>query len=135
MLCCLYKSTVDDLSFELLASSLRADAGDLSTFVEALAGKLEGALPQATRVERAGSLLSRSKRVRRLSVELGENRYELSAEGGRVESRRARAVRGIVLKTEALPLEQWIDELSRDLAREAEQSEQARLALQRLLGA
>jgi hypothetical protein len=40
-----------------------------------------------------------------------------------------------VLKTERLPLDEWIDDLSRALTEEAQRSEQARLALQRLLGA
>jgi len=31
--------------FEMVAASLRADSADLRTFVEALAAKLEGALP------------------------------------------------------------------------------------------
>jgi hypothetical protein len=41
--------------FELVAASLRADAGDLGVFVEALAVKLEQALPQRTRVRRRAS--------------------------------------------------------------------------------
>ena len=44
-------------------------------------------------------------------------------------------MRGIVLKTEEVPLDVWIDELSRDLAEEAHRSERSRLALERLLGA
>lgn len=126
----------DGLGFEIVASSLRADAGDIKSFMEALATKLEGALPSQTRVERkGGGLFSGSKRVHRISVDMGEYRYELVSTGARVEPSRAKAVRGIVLKTEQMPLDEWIDELSRQLAHEAQQSEQARLALQRLLGA
>lgn len=127
---------MEDIGFELLASSLRADAGDLKAFTEALATKLEGALPAQTRVERkGGGLFSKEKRVHHITVDLGDYRYELIAEGGRVEPRRCKAVRGIVLKTEQLPLDQWIDDLSRMLTEEAQRSEQARIALQRLLGA
>jgi hypothetical protein len=123
-----------DLGFDLLASSLRADARDLKSFMEALAVKMEGALPERTRVERkGGGLFSRQPQVHRITLDMGDNRYELVAEGGRIEPRRAKAVRGIVLKTEQLPLEQWIDDVSQWLAAEAEHSEQARLALQRLL--
>ena len=39
---------------DLLAASLRADAGDLDAFVEALAAKLEAALPGQVEVERRG---------------------------------------------------------------------------------
>jgi hypothetical protein len=124
----------DDLDFELVASSLRADTRDLSTFVEALAVKLEGALPGRASVERrGGGLFSREKKVHRIRVELGDQRFDLTAEGNRVETTCAKAVRGIVLKTESMPLDEWIDRLSQALAEHARSSEQARLALERLL--
>ncbi len=126
----------DDLQFELLASSLRADTGDMKAFIEALAVKLEGALPQRARVERkADGLFSRTKHVQRISVELGENRYEIMHAAGQIQATVGKAVRGIVLKTEHLSLDDWIDQLSRELTVEANRSEQSRLALQRLLGA
>lgn len=124
--------SVDDRDFELLAASLRADAGDLKTFLEVLADKLTDALPAGTTVERGGFF--GKKRVRRIAVELGDTRYELAAAGERLEPSRAKSVRGIVLKREPLPLQEWIEALSRELAAEAARSEQARLALQRLLG-
>lgn len=125
----------ESYGFELLASSLRADAGDLKAFMEALATKLEGALPGQTVVtRRGGGLFSGPKRVDRIVVELGEYRYELQSADSRVKPSRSKSVRGIVLKTEQVPLDEWIDELSRQLTDEAERSEQARLALERLLG-
>ena len=125
---------MESFDFELLASALRADTRDLGTFVEVLASKLEGALPGRTEVERrGGGLLSRQRKVRRLTVSLGDVRYVLSNEGGNVQTACAKVVRGIVLKSEPVPLDEWIDGLSRDLAEEARGSEQARLALERLL--
>jgi hypothetical protein len=127
---------LEDLGFELLASSLRADAGDLKAFMEALATKLEGALPSRTSVERkGGGFFSKEKRVHQIFVDMGDTRYALKSDGGRVEASRGRAVRGIVLKTEQLPLDEWINDLSRVLTDEAQRSEQARMALERLLGA
>ena len=127
---------LEDLGFELLASSLRADASDLKSFMEALATKLEGALPTRTTVERkGGGLFSKEKRVHQIFVDMGDTRFALKTDGGRVECTRGKSVRGIVLKTEQLPLDEWIDDLSRVLTDEAQRSEQARLALERLLGA
>jgi signal transduction histidine kinase len=63
----------------------------------------------------------------RLSVRVRE------ADGGALETTRSAAVRGIVLKNDPLPLDEWIDALARDLADEARASEQGRLALERLL--
>jgi hypothetical protein len=122
-------------AFELLAASLRADSDDLSTFVEVLAGKLEGALPGRAQVERhARKLLSHDMVVRRIAVDLGDVRYTLEMPApGQAETRRAKVVRGIVLSTEQLELPAWTESLARDLARQAASSEQARLALERLL--
>lgn len=122
------------MQFELLAASLRADSRDMKSFVEALATKLEGALPGQTQVERrGGGFFSKEKRVHRIQVSMGEMRYELVTERNTVETRRAKAVRGIVLKTEQVPLEEWVDDLSRELADAARTNEQARLALEQLL--
>lgn len=121
--------------FEMLAASLRADAGDLPTFVEVFAGKLEGALGARVQVERhAKKLLSHDKVVRMITVALGDMRYTLTSDPpGVIVTMRAKAVRGIVLKSERLELAPWIESLARDLAAEAQSSEQARMALQRLL--
>jgi hypothetical protein len=121
--------------FDLVAASLRAETTDLHAFVEALAAKLEQALPQATRVDRRSKkFLSREKVVRQIDVEVGENRYLLGVDDrGQPEARRAKAVRGIVLKTEELDIDGWIDGLARDLTEHAAATEQGRLALERLL--
>jgi hypothetical protein len=117
--------------FELLAASLRADSGDTRAFVQALAAKLAGAFPDDVRIERGG-FLGRGD-VERIEVTLGEARYRLASEHGRVRASRARAVRGIVLKNEDIPVHEWIDHLSRDLAEAAGRSELGREALERLL--
>ena len=121
----------DDL--DLLAASLRADAGDVDAFVEALAVKLEQALPGQVEVERRGGLLGGRKRVHGIQVALGEQRYELEADHGRVTCRRRSVVRGIALKTQELDLDALIEALSQDLVEEAERSERGRQALARLL--
>ncbi len=122
------------MEFELFAASLRADASDAVAFLEALATKLGGALPQRTQIERDGGLFSRAHHVRRISVRLGDWEYALAAEpGGSLAATRTHAVRGITLKSEPLGLDQWITELSADLAELARTSLQDQAALRRLL--
>ena len=123
-----------DADFELLAASLRSDTRDLAVFLDALASKLEGALPQRTRVFRRRGLFAQRKQVARIEVELGEERYVLRLDGGALEAQRAKAVRGVVLKNELLGLEEWVESLARAIAAEARTSEHGRLALERLLG-
>jgi hypothetical protein len=124
----------DERDFDLSAASLRASSGDLRTFVDVLADKLDRALPGRVKVERrAARLLSKQKHVTAIELDLGGTRYLLAAQDGAVETRCATAVRGIVLKSAVVPLDAWIDALLRELANEAQTSEQSRLALEQLL--
>jgi hypothetical protein len=119
---------------ELFAASLRADKTDLKTFLDALAVKLEGSLLDYTRVTRQGSIFSRERSVKEVVVTLGEYQYRIGREKqGSLLAVRAHVVRGIVLKTEQIPVDQWIDELSEALAQLASQSAQTRAALEQFL--
>jgi hypothetical protein len=126
---------MEDPGFDLVAASLRADTTDLVAFVEALAVKLEGALPgDVTVTRKGGGLLSRgTKRVQRISVGMDEGRYDLEWAGQQIQTSRCNEVRGIVIKSERLGLDEWIDALSRELTERAQQSERSRVAIQRLL--
>ncbi len=119
--------------FDLVAASLRADAADLGSFLEALAVKLESSLPGMVRVEREGGLFKKVRRVRAIRIQIEESVYEVYRAGGGLEARLSQQVRGIVLKHDTLRLDAWIDELSRHLARHAETSAEVRAALERLL--
>ncbi|MGO9976987.1 MAG: hypothetical protein ACLP01_30140 [Solirubrobacteraceae bacterium] len=124
----------DSLELDLLAASLRAGAEDLSTFVESLATKLEDAVGSLARVERGRQGIRGPKLVRKIAVEAGGDRLELVRDGAnRFVTRRARVSGGIVLKTETLDIDAWLQSLSEALASEASRSERTRQALQRLL--
>ncbi len=91
-------------------------------------------MPEHTKVTRQGSLFSREHPVKEVEVLLGEYEYRIGRERqGPLVAVRAKVVRGIVLKTEQISVEQWIEELSEALARVAAQSAQARAALERFL--
>ena len=124
---------MESADFDLVAASLRADTSDLELFVETLAGKLEQSFPSHVKIERRKSFLPGAKPVRRITAELGNDRFELEHEDGRVACRRREVVRGIALRSEDLELGPWIDALSRSLVGEAERSERGREALRELL--
>jgi hypothetical protein len=126
-------------TFDLAAAGLRGDGAELAVSIEALASKLEQALPGRARVQRhGGGLLGRSpKHVREVLVELGGaggTRYQLEVAGDRVEGFRERQVGGISIKREPLTPEAWLAALTADLRDEAARSAQARDALEKLLG-
>ena len=124
----------EELGFDLLAASLRADSADLAAFAEALAAKLEEALPDRTQVERRGDgMFSRTKHVRVISVRMDDGVYSIVFDGGAASAERRTDVRGVTIKRDALPVDEWIDALSRALAELAARSEQARTSLGRLL--
>lgn len=123
-------------TFDLDAAGLRADGADLVVGVEVLAAKLEDALPAATTVQRrAKGLFGRGKKhVRSVEVRLGEVRYALAVDGQAVTADRCREVRGVVIKREPLELAAWVAGLGDELRAQAADSEQARRALERLVG-
>lgn len=122
-----------EIDLDLLSASLRADSSDLAAFVESLATKLEEAVPRRTRVDRRRAGMLGPKVVRSVSVDLGDRRLELLADGGSVQTRYARLSGGIVLKNEVVEIDAWLAALSEALAAEAERSEATRKALERLL--
>jgi hypothetical protein len=122
-----------DLDIDLVTASLRADAGDVGTFVEALAVKLEEALPQAVAVERHRDGMFGPKRVRRISLDAGGQRLELRVNGASIATVCARLSGGIVLKTEELPTDEWLRALGEALTVQARGSQTTRQALERLL--
>jgi hypothetical protein len=124
----------ESFDFDLAAAGLRADGADEMAAVEALARKLEGALPGRCRVgRRSVRLLSRDKRVEAIDVDLGDWTYALRSDGRNVVAERGQAVRGVTIKREPLALGDWIRSLAAHLNALAQTSAEARAALERLL--
>ena len=121
-------------SFDLDAAGLRSDEADLAARVAALAARLEGALPDRTQVRRRSRRWrSGDGRVSDIRVSFGETDYVLGFDGRNVACERARTVRGVQIKREPLAVRDWLRALEDDLREEAQQSAEARAALERLL--
>jgi hypothetical protein len=125
----------DEYAFDLDAAGLRFDGADIVAYVEALAHKLEQALPAQTDVKRrAKRMLSREKVVESIAVTLGDHSYALRLDGHRVQASRGKQVRDVTIRTEALELDAWLRELGEELRARAAESAEARAALERLVG-
>ncbi len=122
------------IDLDLLAASLRSDSGDLGTFVEGLAAKLENLLPGRVKVTRSRRGMFGPKVVQKIALDAGDARLELlRGEGDGIETRYALLSGGIVLKSRTLDTDAWLSALGEALGAEAGRSEQTRQALERLL--
>ncbi len=121
------------LDLDLITASLRSDVGDLGTFVEVLAVKLEEAVPGGVTVERRRNGMFGPKLVRRIAVDAGDQRLDLRTDGGSLQTLCSRLSGGIVLKSEEVDTDEWLRALSQALAVQARRSKTTRQALERLL--
>jgi hypothetical protein len=127
-------SSNESLQIEQMAAAIRANSSDLQTFMEVLATKLEGSLPNQTQVVRQSRFLSREHPVKEIKIVLNDHHYRVYKEQqGTLITETVKVVRGIALKTEQIPMEQWIEELATALAQESTHSSAARLALEQFL--
>jgi hypothetical protein len=124
----------EPFEIDLAAGELRAGARDIPQLINALGTWLEESVPHLATVERKrAGLLDSRKVVTRISCRLGEQVYTLAREGAGATAHRAKAVRGITLKTETLSLADWINELTAALVREAQVAEESFRSLRDLL--
>src|ERR1700685_1071138 len=96
---------------ELLAASFREDLGDVNAFVEGLAAKLEELLPTRVRADRKRAGVRGPKLVQRDAFDAGDRRLELRYDGRSVDARSSRLSGGIVLKSDTVTVDAWLEAL------------------------
>ncbi len=122
------------VKFGVAATLSKQYGADQRMFLGLLAQMLEGALPDEAEIIRKGGLFAK-KTVQRVTVSFGDFKYTLEDPGrGPLIATRIRVVRGIALKTEPIPVEEWIAELGAALDERARSSAAAREALARMIG-
>jgi hypothetical protein len=125
---------------DALAAALRADAADLDVYARVLTNSLTDALPAGmVNVQRARSLGDRvtggAGRVTSIQIHAGD--WELSLEvrrSGLPKAHVRQKVRGVAISSREVGLDEWTEQLATVLARQAENSADARRALARILG-
>ena len=121
------------LAVDVLAAALHMDHQESGDLLEFLAQKLEQSLPQNTIVTRGGGFFAKDHPVREITVRFEDYQYQIVRERGSLTAKVMKLVRGVVLKTTIVSVEQWTEEVAQQLAVLAEQSGQTRMALNRFV--
>jgi hypothetical protein len=104
----------DSSDFDMQAAWLRRFHADAESNLKAFALRLKEAMPELTTIREIKRFFSRTARVVGVSVDLGNNRYELELANGRLKATIAMVVRGIALHTKDLDPGDWFARLSRE---------------------
>jgi hypothetical protein len=127
------------LSLEMITAALRADSADVALYARVLTESLGDALPAGcVDVDRARTVSDRMRgrpgQVRKITVRLGEKLLTLTVQPGRPPAAEiCREVRGVVLSRQPAGMQEWVDELARELVAHAQQNAQAAEALRKLV--
>jgi hypothetical protein len=121
------------LEADVLAAALQLDNRESGDLLEFLAQKLEQSLPQATTVVRGGNFLSKTRPVKEITVRFDAYHYQISRQisrkPGLPTAKVMKLVRGVVLKTSEVTVEDWTAGIAQELATLAQRSAQTRAAL------
>jgi hypothetical protein len=108
-----------DIDFDMQAAWLRRFRTDAESNLSAFAMRLKEALPEMVTVQESRGLFSRSK-IKGVTIELGENRYSLEIDGGRLKAKIAMVVHGVVLNTKNLDPSDWFMRLAAETKKASE---------------
>ena len=102
----------ENLDFDMQAAWLRRFKADAESNLKAFALRLKEAMPELVTVHESRGFFSSAGRTTGVTVELGENRYSLELERGRLTAKIAMVVRGIVLNTKNVDPAEWFVKLA-----------------------
>ncbi len=121
--------------FDLAAAGLRADAADVDQSLEVLALKLELSLPDVCHVRRKRKrLLSRERQVKAINIKFSQSLLTLQRSRDGIFGMRVTWGQGRHSNSGMIGVAEWLQALEDELRAQARTSEDAKLALDRLLG-
>src|ERR1700758_2226983 len=101
---------MNDMDFDMQAAWLRRFNADAESSLKAFALRLKEAMPDLVTVQEQRGFFASGK-ITGVSIELGENRYRIKVERGRLKTTVAMVVRGIVLNTKDMAPAEWFARL------------------------
>jgi hypothetical protein len=100
-----------NIDFDMQAAWLRRFKADAESNLKAFALRMKEAMPELVTVHETSGFFSSGKTTG-VTIELGENRYGLQIERGRLKATIAMVVRGIVLNTKTVDPAEWFNHLA-----------------------
>ena len=117
----------------LASATLRANSSDVQALLSALVGGLSEALGDRVQTTMAGGRFRKAHDITAVVLSVGDEQFEAIVDGARLRCGVAHVSGGIRIRNEALDVDAWITRLVATLGAEAERSESARQALERLV--
>jgi len=111
------------IDFDMQAAWLRRFKSDAESNLTAFALRLKEALPELVTIHEVRGLFSRSAKTKGVSVELGEKRYNLEIDGGRLKASVAMVVHGVVLNTKNVDPADWFARLAEETKKASEHAQ------------
>jgi hypothetical protein len=102
----------ESVDFDRQAAWLRRFKTDAESNLKAFALRLKEAMPELVKIHESRGFFSKNGKVTGVTVELGENRYGLEIDGGRLKATVAMVVRGITLNTKNIDPAEWFTRLA-----------------------
>ena len=104
----------EKMDFDVQAAWLRRFKADAESNLTAFALRLKEAMPELVTVQESRGFFSSASKTTGVTVELGENRYILQIDGGRLKAKIAMVVRGITLNTKNVDPSEWFARLAEE---------------------
>lgn len=128
------QETPDWESIGVAGAMIREYERDQSAFFEMLAGLLARSFGPSARLVESGGFLQK-KRLEAVELLVDDWTYHLRrSQHGSLEAGRKHVVRGIALKTESMPVAEWLVELQSIIHARMRQDEAAARAIGEVLG-
>lgn len=122
------------LQLDVLAASLRSDTAQSTDMLEQLARMLQAAVPEAVTIERGGWFMSKERPLQELNVRFDDFQYQIVRQKhGSVTASAKKLVRGVVLKTNDISVEECIEKILASLKEMSEKNAQTRRALNKFV--
>ncbi len=122
------------LQLDVLAASLQSDTAQAKDMLEQLAKMLQAAVPEAVTIERGGWFMSKDRPLQELNVRFDDFQFQIVRQKhGSLSASSKKLVRGVVLKTNEISIEQCIEDILANLKTMSEKNAQTRRALNKFV--